>query len=114
MSPYEQVQSELRESPRRWFVTGVAGFIGSHLLEALLNLDQKVVMPDAQPGLSAVYNIAAAERTSLNQLYRMLQDGVGELQPGLASAELRLPRLPDWGRPAFRGRHQQGETGAPV
>lgn len=35
----EQVQS----SPRTWLVTGVAGFIGSNLLEALLKLDQRVI-----------------------------------------------------------------------
>jgi UDP-N-acetylglucosamine/UDP-N-acetyl-alpha-D-glucosaminouronate 4-epimerase len=33
----------LRERPLRWLVTGCAGFIGSHLTHALLNLDQEVV-----------------------------------------------------------------------
>ena len=33
----------LRQRPRRWLITGVAGFIGSNLLEALLKLDQTVV-----------------------------------------------------------------------
>lgn len=37
------VERELRGSPRTWLVTGVAGFIGSNLLEALLGLDQAVV-----------------------------------------------------------------------
>jgi len=40
---YEQVQAELRAAPRRFLVTGVAGFIGSSLLESLLELDQAVV-----------------------------------------------------------------------
>ncbi len=40
---YERVQGELRESPKRWLVTGCAGFIGSHLVETLLSLDQEVV-----------------------------------------------------------------------
>jgi UDP-N-acetylglucosamine 4-epimerase len=40
---YEQVQDELRATPRKWLITGVAGFIGSHLLETLLRLDQEVV-----------------------------------------------------------------------
>ncbi|MBX3746987.1 MAG: SDR family oxidoreductase [Verrucomicrobiae bacterium] len=31
------------EHPHRWLVTGVAGFIGSHLLETLLTQDQEVV-----------------------------------------------------------------------
>src|SRR5262245_28171568 len=39
---YDQVRDELRARPRHWLVTGVAGFIGSSLLEALLELDQPV------------------------------------------------------------------------
>jgi len=40
---YEQRKDELRATPRTWLVTGVAGFIGSNLLETLLSLDQRVV-----------------------------------------------------------------------
>ena len=40
---YEQVQKQLRAQPKTWLITGVAGFIGSNLLEALLKLDQHVV-----------------------------------------------------------------------
>jgi UDP-N-acetylglucosamine 4-epimerase len=43
MTRYEQVQIELRQVPKIWLVTGVAGFIGSNLLETLLKLDQLVV-----------------------------------------------------------------------
>ena len=42
-SRYQEVQRLIRQRPRRWLITGVAGFIGSHLLEALLKLDQAVV-----------------------------------------------------------------------
>lgn len=43
MSAYEQLHARLKNSPRTWLVTGVAGFIGSNLLETLLKLDQRVV-----------------------------------------------------------------------
>jgi UDP-N-acetylglucosamine/UDP-N-acetylgalactosamine 4-epimerase len=42
MTSYETVKIQLAKSPRTWLVTGVAGFIGSHLLEALLTFNQRV------------------------------------------------------------------------
>ena len=43
MSAFEELRIRLRREPKAWLVTGVAGFIGSHLLEVLLKLDQRVV-----------------------------------------------------------------------
>lgn len=43
MTNYERIQENLRTNPEKWLVTGVAGFIGSNLLEQLLKLDQSVV-----------------------------------------------------------------------
>ncbi|CAG34775.1 NAD-dependent epimerase/dehydratase family protein [Desulfotalea psychrophila] len=43
MTRYQEVQQELKDSPKTWLITGVAGFIGSNLLETLLGLGQKVV-----------------------------------------------------------------------
>lgn len=43
MSRYEEVKKDLQANPKTWLVTGVAGFIGSNLLETLLKLDQSVV-----------------------------------------------------------------------
>src|SRR2546423_1054647 len=40
---YGRLRRRLVAQPRTWLVSGVAGFIGSHLLEALLGLDQRVV-----------------------------------------------------------------------
>ena len=43
---YESVQGEMRARPRTWLVTGAAGFIGSNLLQALVELGQRVVALD--------------------------------------------------------------------
>jgi UDP-N-acetylglucosamine 4-epimerase len=43
VSRVEEVVAELRNRPRRWLVTGVAGFIGSNLLQWLLEAGQEVV-----------------------------------------------------------------------
>jgi len=40
---FNTVKSELKAKPRVWLITGVAGFIGSNLLEWLLRLDQTVI-----------------------------------------------------------------------
>lgn len=56
---FAAVCERLRAQPRRWLVTGSAGFIGSHLLEALLNLDQEVVSID---------NFATGHRDNLEEV----------------------------------------------
>lgn len=43
MSQYQQCCEQLQQQPKTWLVTGVAGFIGSNLLEQLLSLGQHVV-----------------------------------------------------------------------
>jgi UDP-N-acetylglucosamine/UDP-N-acetylgalactosamine 4-epimerase len=43
MTAYEKLLQDLPKAPKTWLVTGVAGFIGSNLLETLLKLDQRVV-----------------------------------------------------------------------
>ena len=43
MTDYQQIQEHLKSNQHTWLVTGVAGFIGSNLLEKLLTLNQKVV-----------------------------------------------------------------------
>lgn len=43
MGQYQTVCEQLKHQPKTWLITGVAGFIGSNLLETLLKLDQKIV-----------------------------------------------------------------------
>jgi UDP-N-acetylglucosamine 4-epimerase len=55
----DALHAALRAAPRRWLVTGVAGFIGSHLLETLLGLGQQVVGLD---------NFATGHRRNLDEV----------------------------------------------
>jgi len=43
MRTFAQVEQQLSTEPKKWLITGVAGFIGSNLLESLLKLNQKVI-----------------------------------------------------------------------
>lgn len=63
MTRYEQIQARLLESPETWLVTGVAGFIGSHLLETLLKLNQRVVGLD---------NFATGYMRNLNEVQSLV------------------------------------------
>lgn len=64
---YQGLKARLRERPRRWLVTGAAGFIGSHLVEQLLGLDQSVVGLDnfatgSKANVSAVRALVSPEQ----------------------------------------------------
>jgi len=60
-----RVRDELRVNPRTWLITGVAGFIGSNLLEELLRLDQTVVGMD---------NFATGHRHNLEKVRALVGD----------------------------------------
>lgn len=66
MSAFEECRQQLREQPRRWLVTGVAGFIGSNLLEELLQLGQEVVGLD---------NFATGKRANLEDVRAQVGEG---------------------------------------
>ncbi|AZY51461.1 SDR family oxidoreductase [Bordetella avium] len=64
---YDAVRADLQARPRKWLVTGCAGFIGSNLLETLLKLNQTVVGLDNfatghQRNLDEVRGLVTAEQ----------------------------------------------------
>lgn len=63
MNQYQQVCETLQAQPKIWLVTGVAGFIGSNLLETLLKLDQTVVGLD---------NFATGHQYNLDQVQALV------------------------------------------
>lgn len=73
MTDYQNTLTRLQQNPKTWLVTGVAGFIGSNLLETLLAHDQMVVGLD---------NFSTGYRHNLDEVQ------------GLVSAE-------QWGRFSF-------------
>ena len=64
-SAYQALQQQLQQAPQTWLVTGVAGFIGSHLLETLLGLGQRVVGLD---------NFATGHRHNLDEVRSIVGD----------------------------------------
>ncbi len=66
-SDYLTTTNALVKSPKTWLITGVAGFIGSNLLETLLKLDQVVVGLDNfatgfQRNLDEVQSLVSSEQ----------------------------------------------------
>lgn len=67
MTQYQKTQQDLVNTPKTWLITGVAGFIGSNLLETLLKLNQTVVGLDNfatgyQKNLDEVQGLVSAEQ----------------------------------------------------
>jgi len=60
---YKKIAEELKNNPKTWLVTGVAGFIGSNLVEELLKLNQKVISLD---------NFATGHRYNLEHIKKAI------------------------------------------
>ena len=87
MTP-EALEKALKASPGSWLVTGVAGFIGSNLLEKLLSLGQTVVGLD---NLSTGYeaNLEAVRETVGEDAwdgFRMIDGDICDLETCQAAA----------------------------
>lgn len=65
MTAYETLLAILPSQPKTWLVTGVAGFIGSNLLETLLKLNQQVVGLD---------NFATGHQHNLDEVQSIVSD----------------------------------------
>lgn len=65
MTNFERIQSAIRNKPRKWLVTGCAGFIGSNLLETLLKMNQTVVGLD---------NLSTGHQRNLDEVRSLVSD----------------------------------------
>ena len=65
MRSYNEIKRKITTKPKRWLITGVAGFIGSNLLEVLLKLNQNVVGLD---------NLSTGSMKNLNEVNSLVSD----------------------------------------
>ncbi|MCK0536097.1 NAD-dependent epimerase/dehydratase family protein [Alcanivorax quisquiliarum] len=89
MTRYEQLLQQLPQSPKVWLVTGVAGFIGSNLLETLLKLDQQVIGLDNfatgyQHNLDEVQGLVTPEQWAR---FRFIEGDIRNLEDCRAACE---------------------------
>ena len=75
MKTYADLQARIEANPRTWLVTGAAGFIGSHLVEKLLALGQRVIGLD---------NFSTGRRANLafpdQQNFRFIEGDIRHLE----------------------------------
>lgn len=65
MSNYQEARIQLKSDPKIWLITGVAGFIGSNLLEHLLKLDQTIIGLD---------NFSTGHQRNLDEIKGLVTD----------------------------------------
>lgn len=97
-SRYAHVLKQLSQQPKCWLVTGAAGFIGSHLIERLLKLDQTVIGLDnlstgRQSNLVAVQGSVSATQWSR---FRFQQGDICDLSACQAALKCEDGSLVDY------------------
>ena len=65
MSSYNKIKTKLLKEQKTWLITGVAGFIGSNLLETLLQLDQRIIGLD---------NLSTGHEANLKKVSSLVSD----------------------------------------
>jgi UDP-N-acetylglucosamine 4-epimerase len=65
MKTYQDTLNSIIKNPKTWLITGVAGFIGSNLLEQLLELDQYVVGLD---------NFSTGHQSNIDDVQKLVSD----------------------------------------
>lgn len=85
---YALLQERLQAQPKTWLITGVAGFIGSNLLETLLTLGQRVVGLDnfatghrrnLEAALDDASNATGLPREELAARFRFIEGDIRDL-----------------------------------
>ena len=85
---YQHVLAEFAQRPRVWLITGVAGFIGSNVLEQLLALRQPVVgLDDFSTGTEANLEEVLALYPDAAQSFRLIRGDIRDLETCRAACD---------------------------
>jgi UDP-N-acetylglucosamine 4-epimerase len=95
MQNFSELCTQLQAQPKTWLITGVAGFIGSNLLETLLRLNQRVIGLDNfatghQHNLDEVQGLVAAEQWARFQFIQGDIRQLGDCQKACAGVDFVL------------------------
>ena len=102
MKTYQEVLKSLERNQYTWLITGVAGFIGSNLLEKLLTLDQKVIGLDnfetgyqsnIDEAIGAIYFLLMFVKRHVKKLILFFTKLHSDLSQGQSKIQLKPTKL---------------------
>lgn len=77
---YRRIREQLAAEPKRWLISGVAGFIGSNLLDELLGLGQHVVgLDDFSTGYRANLDAVLAAHPDAAERFSFIEGDIRDL-----------------------------------